>query len=278
MSASAVHSLWTSAVDPIAKIDAPKIEYAQLAPTLIVVGAAVLGILIEGFVPRKSRYYAQLFVSSVALVAAFAAVVALAADGYGTTKAGIAAMGAIAVDGPALFLQGTILLTALVGLFTFAERRLDPQVHGNRVDSFAAQASSVPGSDGEKKAVKAGFTTTEVFPLLLFAVAGMLVFPAANDLLTLFVALEVLSSRCTCSARWPAASGSSRRRPRSSTSCSARSPPRSSSSGSRCCTATRARCRTRRSRRSSTARSRRSTRRSSTPWATTCCSWWARVC
>ena len=38
-----------------------------------------------------------------------------------------------------------------------------------------------------------GFTTTEVFPLLLFAVAGMLVFPAANDLLTLFVALEVFS-------------------------------------------------------------------------------------
>ena len=129
----------------------------------------------------------------VALAAAFAAVVALAADGYGTTKAHIAAMGAIAVDGPALFLQGTILLAALVGLFTFAERRLDPEAHGNRVDSFAAQAASVPGSESEKAAVKAGFTTTEVFPLLLFAVAGMLVFPAANDLLTLFVALEVFS-------------------------------------------------------------------------------------
>ncbi len=51
----------------------------------------------------------------------------------------------------------------------------------------------MPGSDSEKAAVKAGFTTTEVFPLLLFAVAGMLVFPSANDLLTLFVALEVFS-------------------------------------------------------------------------------------
>ena len=78
-------------------------------------------------------------------------------------------------------------------VFTFAERRLDPEAHGNRVDSFAAQAASVPGSDSEKAAVKAGFTTTEVFPLLLFAVAGMLVFPSANDLLTLFVALEVFS-------------------------------------------------------------------------------------
>ena len=34
---------------------------------------------------------------------------------------------------------------------------------------------------------------TEVFPLMLFAVVGMMLFPAANDLLTMFVALEVLS-------------------------------------------------------------------------------------
>ena len=169
MSASAVHNLWTTAAaatEPIAKIDAPKIEYGQLSPTLIVVGAAIIGVLVEAFVPRKHRYYAQLFVTVVALVAAFAAVIALAEGGYGTTKARIAAMGAIAVDGPALFLQGTILLAALVGAFTFAERRLDPAAHGNRVDSFAAQAASVPGSDSEKAAVKAGFTTTEVFPLL----------------------------------------------------------------------------------------------------------------
>jgi NADH-quinone oxidoreductase subunit N len=132
VSASAVHSLWTTAADPISKIDAPKIEYGQLSPTLIVVGAAIVGVLIEAAVPRKSRYYAQVIVSAIALTAAFAAVVALAADGYGTTKAGIVAMGAIAVDGPALFLQGTILLAGLVGLFTFAERRLDPAAHGNR--------------------------------------------------------------------------------------------------------------------------------------------------
>ncbi|WP_329401224.1 NADH-quinone oxidoreductase subunit NuoN [Streptomyces melanogenes] len=192
--ATAVHSLWTTAADgKVDKIPAPHIEYAQLSPTLIVVGAAVVGVLIEAFVPRKSRYYAQVFLSVIALAAAFAAVVALAAKGYGTTKAHIAAMGAVAVDGPALFLQGTILLASIVAIFTFAERRLDPEAHGNRVDSFAAQAASVPGSDSEQAAVKAGFTTTEVFPLALFAVSGMLVFPAANDLLTLFVALEVFS-------------------------------------------------------------------------------------
>ncbi|MEU2788312.1 NADH-quinone oxidoreductase subunit NuoN [Streptomyces sp. NPDC007100] len=192
-SVASVHSLWTIAAEAPAKIPAPKIEYAQLAPALIVLGAAVVGVVLEAFLPRRSRYYAQLLLSVLALAAGFAAVVGLAAGGFGTTKAKIAAMGAIAVDGPALFLQGTILLVALVATFTFAERRLDPAAHGRKVDSFAAQAAAVPGGEAERAAVKAGFTTTEVFPIALFAVGGMLVFPAANDLLTLFVALEVFS-------------------------------------------------------------------------------------
>ncbi|MFJ9851451.1 NADH-quinone oxidoreductase subunit NuoN [Streptomyces sp. NPDC101150] len=192
-SVASVHSLWTVAAEVPGRIPAPHIEYAQLSPTLIVLGAAVIGVLIEGLLPRSSRYYAQLALSVVALAAAFVAVIGLAAGGFGSSKARIAAMGAIAVDGPALFLQGTILLVSLVAVFTFAERRLDPAAHGKKVDSFAAQAAAVPGGAAEQAAVKAGFTTTEVFPIVLFAIGGMLVFPAANDLLTLFVALEVFS-------------------------------------------------------------------------------------
>lgn len=191
-SVASVHSLWTVAAGAPGKIPAPHIEYAQLSPTLIVLGAAVIGIVIEAFVPRKHRYSSQLLLALVALAAAFAAVIGLAAGGFGSAKAHIAAMGALAVDGPALFLQGTILLVSLVAVFTFAER-LDPAAHGNHVDSFAAQPAAVPGGAAEQAAVKAGFTTTEVFPIALFAVGGMLVFPAANDLLTLFIALEVFS-------------------------------------------------------------------------------------
>ena len=103
-------------------------------------------------------------------------------------------MGAVAVDGPALFLQGTILLVGLVAVFTFAERRLDPKAHGRQ-----RRLLRRPGLRGPRRRrarrprSRPGFTTTEVFPLLLFAVGGMLIFPAANDLLTLFVALEVFS-------------------------------------------------------------------------------------
>ncbi|MFI8853177.1 NADH-quinone oxidoreductase subunit NuoN [Streptomyces sp. NPDC053499] len=188
----AVPSLWTIAAAGD-KLQAPSIEYGKLSPVLIVLGAAAVGVLIDAFAPRKARYSAQLFVALAGLAAAFAAVIGLAASGAGTTKAQIAGMGALAIDGPTLFLQGTLLLVGIVGVFTFAERRLEPAGRGGRVDSFAAQPAAVPGGEGEQQAVKAGWTTTEVFPLLLFAVGGMLLFPAANDLLTLFIALEVFS-------------------------------------------------------------------------------------
>ncbi|MGK5629031.1 NADH-quinone oxidoreductase subunit NuoN [Streptomyces sp. URMC 123] len=192
-SAVTVHSLWTVSAAAPERIPAPQIEYGRLAPTLIILGVAVIGVLVEAFLPRRVRYHAQVLLSVLGIAAAFAAVVGLAAAGHATDRAGVVAMGAIAIDGPALFLQGTILLVSLVAVLTFAERRLDPVSHGKRVDSFAAQAGAVPGGRSEQDAVRAGFTTTEVYPIALFAVGGMLIFPAANDLLTLFIALEVFS-------------------------------------------------------------------------------------
>ncbi|GAA1916231.1 NADH-quinone oxidoreductase subunit NuoN [Streptomyces sodiiphilus] len=189
-SVSGFHALWTTAQGPL---EAPQIEWAALSPSLIVLGAAVVGVLVEAFVPRRGRYSSQAVLSMLALAGAFAAVVALAAGGHAGTESQIAGMGALAVDGPALFLQGVIVLVGLVSVFLFAERKLEPAEHGARVDSFTAQAASVPGGKAEAAAVKAGHTTTEIFPLLLFAVGGMLLFPAANDLLILFIALEVFS-------------------------------------------------------------------------------------
>ncbi len=59
--------------------------------------------------------------------------------------------------------------------------------------SFAGQAAALPGTEAEREASTRGLEHTEVFPLMLFAVAGMMLFPASNDLLIMFVALEVLS-------------------------------------------------------------------------------------
>ncbi len=163
-------------------MNAPSIEYAELLPILIVFGAAIVGVLIEAFVPRRPRHVLQIGLALGALVAAFVAVVRLA----GTSLVGAA--GSVAIDGPALFLQGAILVFSAISVLFFAERRLE-----GGGDTFAPSASALPGGAAERTLIAAGVLQTEVYPLMMFAVGGMLLFPAANDLLTLFVALEVLS-------------------------------------------------------------------------------------
>jgi len=163
-------------------VSAPTIEYAAVLPMLIVLGAAVLGVLIEAFAPRAPRHALQVGLALLALAAAFVQVVRLA----GTSVIG--AEGSVAIDGPALFLQGAILVFAAISVLFFAERR--PEGGG---DTFAPAASTLPGGEAERTLVQQQVLQTEVYPLMMFAVGGMLLFPAANDLLTMFVALEVLS-------------------------------------------------------------------------------------
>ena len=170
-------------------IRAPHIEYGQLSPMLVVFGLAVAGVLVEAFVPRAARRPVHLVLSLGGLAAAFVLTIVVAASNtlFGGHAAGrIAAEGAVAVDRPTLFIQGTILVLAFVSVLLIAESSHD-------VSPFAAQAAAVPGSPEEREGLLAGITHTEVYPLTLFAVGGMLLFPASNDLLTMFVALEVLS-------------------------------------------------------------------------------------
>lgn len=127
-------------------IPAPHIEYGQLSPMLVVFGAAVVGILLEAFLPRRLRHWAQVVTALVGLAGAFVAVLVLAAQGYGTTKVEAVAMGAVALDGPTLFLQGVILLVAVVAVLTYAERRLEPKAGGEPADAFAARAAATPAA------------------------------------------------------------------------------------------------------------------------------------
>ncbi|MDX1874457.1 NADH-quinone oxidoreductase subunit NuoN [Mycolicibacterium sp. 120266] len=172
------------------KLEAPSIEYFQLSPVLIILGVAVAGVLVEAFLPRGIRYAAQLVLTIGGQLAALVAVVLVTStlDGTGAP----AAVGTVAVDRPALFLQGTLLLVGILGTLLMAERRI-PAGEERGLDAFTPQAAAVPGSVAEKIAAKAVVAQTEVFPLTMFAVAGMMLFPAADDMLTMFVALEVFS-------------------------------------------------------------------------------------
>ncbi|MGL5859065.1 MAG: NADH-quinone oxidoreductase subunit NuoN [Angustibacter sp.] len=164
------------------EVSAPSVTYRLVLPMLLVFGAALVGVLVEAFVPRRWRYPVQVSVALAGLVGAFVAVVLAADGGTGTTL-----NRAVVVDAPALFLQGTILALAALAVLTMAERLT------GEGDAFTPQGASVPGSAYEAAAARAGWTATEVYPLTMFSVAGMMLFPAANDLLSLFVALEVFS-------------------------------------------------------------------------------------
>ncbi|MGN0063634.1 MAG: NADH-quinone oxidoreductase subunit NuoN [Nocardioides sp.] len=169
----------------------PEVEYFELLPLILVCGAAFLGVLVEAFVPRRFRYVSHVVVSLAALVGALVVVIRLAGtvDEHGDRARGlIAAVGSVAIDGPTLFMWGLLLVLAIGGVLLFAERQLD-----GGVSAFSGQASAMPGSEAERVASTKGLEHTEVFPLLLFSVTGMMLFPASNDLLTMFVALEVLS-------------------------------------------------------------------------------------
>jgi NADH-quinone oxidoreductase subunit N len=167
---------------------APSVEYGVLFPVLIVFGIAVAGVLVEAFLPRRSRYPVQVTLSLAGLLAAFVGVIGVY-RGLGSAAGQSAAVGAVVIDRPGLFLQGAVLVVAILGVLLIAER------HGpdGGLDGFTPQASAVPGSEAQQVATKAGVAQTEVFPLTMFAVAGMMLFGAAGDLLTMFIALEVLS-------------------------------------------------------------------------------------
>ncbi|HET9650229.1 MAG TPA: NADH-quinone oxidoreductase subunit NuoN [Microlunatus sp.] len=171
-------------IDPALAITPPIIEYALLAPFIVVFAAACVGIGVEAFAPRSLRRPIQLVLTFGSLVVALAIVALNWSSGTGEA---ITAMGSVAIDGPTYFMWMLVLVLGGLSLLVFAERRLEG------ASAFTPQAAAVPGTPAEQEALAARVEHTEVFPLALFAISGMMLFPAANDLITMFVALEILS-------------------------------------------------------------------------------------
>ncbi len=159
----------------------PPVEFSKLSPMrTIAFGTATLGILVEAFAPRVHRYRIQVGPSLLGLAVAFAAVI-------GRTTAGPTSSRRLRGGGRHDALPAGHDPVDLLHRLPGDLRAQD------RPDAFAAQGASVLGSNAERDTTRRGWQTTEIFPLLMFAVSGMLLFPASNDLLTMFVALEVLS-------------------------------------------------------------------------------------
>lgn len=158
-------------------LTAPQLTYSLLAPMMIIFGAAVIGVLVEAFVGKARRAAIQLTLTLGALTLSLLQLWSIR-DKFSTT----AAVGAVVIDRAGIFLQGSILILAIVAVLLVADQ-----------DNFVSRASAIPGSAEEAESIKTGDQQTEIFPLFLFAVVGMMLFPVSNDLLTLFVALEVFS-------------------------------------------------------------------------------------
>ncbi len=101
----------------------PSVEYALLSPMLIVFGAAVTGVLVEAFLPRRFRYGAQVALALGGLAAAFVAVVLVGKTIPPTGRTAV--LRGLAIDGPTLLLQATIVLVAVMAVIFIAERRSD---------------------------------------------------------------------------------------------------------------------------------------------------------
>ncbi len=192
MSTSSMTTVLVSATD-LPPIPAPDVEYSLIAPLLIIAGAAIVGVLVEAFWPRTSRFLAQTVLAVVAILAALADTIWVytdldRVDSALQARGQIGVEGALSIDGPGVFTWGILLVFALLSMLLFAERKLE-----GGLSAFTGRAADAPGSAAEADAVRRRLEHSEVFPLALFALVGMMLFATSNDLLTMFVALEVLS-------------------------------------------------------------------------------------
>ncbi|EUA13707.1 NADH-quinone oxidoreductase subunit N domain protein [Mycobacterium xenopi 4042] len=119
----------------------PNVEYFALSPMLIVFGAAIVGVVVEAFLPRRFRYASQVLVALASLVAAFVADVLV---GKRIPSSGqTAVLRAVAVDRPALVLQGIVLLVAILAILFIAERSAATNTPTGQA---LPRSRSVPGS------------------------------------------------------------------------------------------------------------------------------------
>lgn len=159
-------------------------SFIPAVPLLVILLGGIISIVLEAVLPRLARPVAQATWSALIIVIALAATIYLWADGF----ADFGAVNALALDRPTWVVWSLLLIFALGSVALFAERKVyDGQT------AFAAAASTPPGSQAERSAISARQEHSEVFGLMLFSLSGMMIFVAANDLLTMFVGLEILS-------------------------------------------------------------------------------------
>jgi NADH-quinone oxidoreductase subunit N len=138
-------------------IPAPPVNVGALAPTLVILGAAVLVLLLDLFPPREDKTHLAV-VSLIGVVGALM----IALTRWGRDQRGFRDM--VVLDNFALFVDVIICYAvALVILLSMDYLR------------------------------RAGVQTGEYYALVLFSASGMMLMASANDLIVVFLGLELMS-------------------------------------------------------------------------------------
>jgi NADH-quinone oxidoreductase subunit N len=151
-----------------AEFQRPSIDFHAIAPELIVVGTMCLILLIDAFTDDDQRWLSSAL-AGVGLLVALIPVVSLAYDGVDR----ILFDGRYVVDDFALVLKGLFLVSGYIVVLLST--------------NYMAEGDYWEG---------------EYYQLLLASILGMLVMSSARDLITVFVALELLSIPAYMLAAW----------------------------------------------------------------------------
>lgn len=163
---------------------APSVAWVALLPIIIVLGGAVIGVLIEAFVPNHAgRRLTNVIWSAIVILAAFFVTVVR----WPGVLANAQVTGEYIDDTLTVAIQACLLVVAFFALLVMADRTV------LKDGAFAAQPADRVGSGEESLSISKGYQRSEIFPLMLFSLGGMMMFPATESLLTMFVALEVMS-------------------------------------------------------------------------------------
>jgi NADH-quinone oxidoreductase subunit N len=152
-----VHPLAQANTQPL---PLPQVDWRAIAPELALLVAGVVLLLVVAFWPRAGRgVLAGLTLAGLAVAAALTA--------WNWDLERVAFEGAVSLDGITRYARAVLLASGVLATLMIAQG-----------DAPEGEADDSP---------------PEVFPLLLFALLGMVLLAAASDLLVVFIALEILS-------------------------------------------------------------------------------------
>jgi NADH-quinone oxidoreductase subunit N len=165
-----VHPLAQANTQPL---PLPEVDWRAIAPELALLVAGVVLLLVVAFWPRAGRG-----VLAGLTLAGLAAAAALTVWNWDLER--VAFEGAVSLDGITRYSR--VILLAVGALATLMVAQGD-------VTGGPGELKDSPPEDR----VEPDDSPPEVFPLLLFALLGMVLLAAASDLLVVFIALEILS-------------------------------------------------------------------------------------